>query len=128
MAIARLFDFLPPAALACVGVVGLVRMVALSRRGVRVVVVDPQRSTAEMVFDGVVIVVGLFWVYLAIAPAWPPNWSTPGSNAFSEISMSCRRRIWGISCWNRPAGKARSTGRPSLPARSESSARLDRWL
>jgi protein-S-isoprenylcysteine O-methyltransferase Ste14 len=76
----RILDLTPVVALAVIGIVAFARMAALGRRGVRVVVVDPQRPGGEMAFDSVVVAVFLFWVYLIVDFAdgdglhWAPVW------------------------------------------------------
>lgn len=64
---------LPVAALLCIGAIGLGRVATLYRRGVRVIVVDPQRTAAEQAFDLVVVLAAALWTYLVFDFAWPPG-------------------------------------------------------
>ena len=68
---ARMFDWLQLGALACLGCLGLGRALALYARGVRVLVVDRQRSPAEMARDLLLVICLLLWVYETVACAWP---------------------------------------------------------
>ncbi len=67
----RLFDWFALAALGSLGCLGVSRALILFGRGIRVVVMDPQRSRAQVVAD--VLFAGCFgvWVYEIIAYTAP---------------------------------------------------------
>lgn len=67
----RIFDWYLLAAVACMACLATWRLVALYRRGVRVVVVDRKRTAAEMFLDLLLLVSMLLWGWLIIAFAWP---------------------------------------------------------
>ncbi len=57
-------------ALACLGFLGTARMVMLRVRGVRVLVVDRQRTAGQILADLLMLVCLLAWSYEIIAYAW----------------------------------------------------------
>jgi protein-S-isoprenylcysteine O-methyltransferase Ste14 len=71
MAMARFFDWFQLAALAGLVGLGLGRALALYARGVRVVVIDWQRSPAQVLWDLFSVVLFLLWAYEIAAYAWP---------------------------------------------------------
>lgn len=71
MSVARCFDGLVLAALGCVTGLGVARALMLYARGVRVVVIDRQRSLAQALGDLAQVVGLLLWGYAVIAYAWP---------------------------------------------------------
>jgi protein-S-isoprenylcysteine O-methyltransferase Ste14 len=71
MTMACFFDWFQLAALACLWVLGKARGVALYARGVRVVVIDRQRTPAQMLADLLAVICLLLWWYELVAYAWP---------------------------------------------------------
>lgn len=71
MTIDRFFDWFQLAALACLLCLGVVRAVMLYARGVRVVVVDWQRTVTQMLCDSLLVTSLLLLVYHVIAYSWP---------------------------------------------------------
>ena len=74
--------WLPLVILAAMLVISRLRVLALRRRRLRVMVVDRERSLAQMIYDSLIVVVFLFWFYLLVAEAaplpldWLPDWLT----------------------------------------------------
>lgn len=74
----RFFDWFLLAALACLFGLGIGRGLLLYSRGVRVLVIDRNRSTVEMIFDLILVLCFFLWVYETIAYAYPlPNHFLP---------------------------------------------------
>lgn len=71
MTIARCFDSFLLAALACLMGLGLVRALAQYARGVRVVVIDWQRSPGQMLRDFLLVASLLLWAFEIVAHSWP---------------------------------------------------------
>lgn len=71
MTIDRFFDWSQLAVMAGMGCVGFGRALVLRVRGVHVVAVDSERTPAQMLADLILLMILLFWVYAAVAYAWP---------------------------------------------------------
>jgi protein-S-isoprenylcysteine O-methyltransferase Ste14 len=71
MTIDRFFDWFQLAAVACLLCLGLVRFVMLYARGVRVVVVDWQRTVTQMLCDLLLTTSLLLLLYHIVAYSWP---------------------------------------------------------
>lgn len=67
----RFFDGFQLAAVACLLCLGMVRSVMLYARGVRVVVVDWERTVTQMLCDLVLVTSLLLLVYHIVAYSWP---------------------------------------------------------
>ena len=67
----RFFDWFLLVALGCLACLGLGRAFMLAARGVRVVVIDLQRPTVEIVTGLLVGSCFCLWVYEIVAYAWP---------------------------------------------------------
>jgi demethylmenaquinone methyltransferase/2-methoxy-6-polyprenyl-1,4-benzoquinol methylase len=82
----RLLDLLSLLALACVGITGLARAVALAARGVWVLPIDRERSVPQGLVDLAFLLGLLAWVYEAIATAVAPDWRL-GSGPLWELEV-----------------------------------------
>jgi demethylmenaquinone methyltransferase/2-methoxy-6-polyprenyl-1,4-benzoquinol methylase len=82
----RLLDLLSLLALACVGITGLARALALAARGVWVLPIDRERSVPEGLVDLAFLLGLLTWVYEAIATAVAPDWHL-GSGPLWELEV-----------------------------------------
>jgi len=71
MTVDRFFELFPLGALGCLVCLGMLRMVTLYGRGVRVVVVDWERTVPQMFYDLVLITSILALVYHLVAYSWP---------------------------------------------------------
>lgn len=71
MTIDRFFDWFQLAAVACLLCLGIVRSVMLYARGVRVVVVDWQRTVTQMLCDSLLVTSLLLLFYHIVAYSWP---------------------------------------------------------
>ena len=71
MATTRFFDWFQIAALGCLATLGIGRAILLYSRGVRVVVIDWERSAWEKLADLLLVILFLSWAYETIAFAWP---------------------------------------------------------
>jgi protein-S-isoprenylcysteine O-methyltransferase Ste14 len=71
MTTTRFFDWFQIAALGCLASLGIGRAIALYAHGVRVVVIDWERSALEKLADLLVVILFLSWAYETIACAWP---------------------------------------------------------
>jgi protein-S-isoprenylcysteine O-methyltransferase Ste14 len=73
-------NYLPVAAIMAVGLMAVWRIVALSCRGVRAIVIDRQRTPGEQFFEAATLALLVFWVYLIVDYAdargsrWLPPW------------------------------------------------------
>jgi protein-S-isoprenylcysteine O-methyltransferase Ste14 len=82
MTLEQLLDWLPLVVLIATFSAARIRAWAMHRRGVRVVIVDWNRPLKEMLYDVLVIVAFLCWLYFLVAEAWPlslaflPGWLT----------------------------------------------------
>ena len=70
MTIDRFFDWFGFGALVCLAFLALPRALILHRRGIRVMVVDRQRTARQIVEDLLAMVCLLLWVYELVAGAW----------------------------------------------------------
>jgi protein-S-isoprenylcysteine O-methyltransferase Ste14 len=74
--------WLPLVTLAVMLLAAKVRAFIMQRRGLRVMVVDWDRPLNELIYDTLLIVVALCWIFLLVAEAWPlslawlPGWLT----------------------------------------------------
>jgi len=81
MATPRLFEWFQFGVLVCWGFLGLTRAFLFHARGIPVVAVDRQRTTSQLVTDGLAFVFLLVWAYEIVAHAWgfhfhaEPGWS-----------------------------------------------------
>ncbi len=82
----RPLDLLSLLALACVGITGLWRAVALSRRGVWVIPVDRERRLPEALADLAFVLGLLTFVFEAVATAVAPEWRL-ASGRFSGLAL-----------------------------------------
>lgn len=71
MTMDRFFDWFQLSALACLLCLGITRCVMLYARGIRVVVIDWQRTVPQMFYDLVLISSLLALLYHIIAYSWP---------------------------------------------------------
>jgi protein-S-isoprenylcysteine O-methyltransferase Ste14 len=71
MTTTRFFDWFQIAALGCLASFGIGRAIVLYTRGVRVVVIDWERSVPEKLADLLVMSLLLSWAYETVAWAWP---------------------------------------------------------
>ena len=71
------FDRFLLAALACIGALGIGRLLVLRARGMRVLVVDRSRSPLEIAFNSALLVCLLLWVWEVVAFAWPLPFLSP---------------------------------------------------
>ena len=67
----RFFDWFQIAALGCLVSLGIGRAIALYTHGIRVVVIDWERSAWEQLADLLLVVLFLSWAYETVACAWP---------------------------------------------------------
>jgi protein-S-isoprenylcysteine O-methyltransferase Ste14 len=67
----RCFDVWLLACLLCLGGLGLARGLILRARGVRVVVIERQRSVAQGLTDLAQVISLVYWAYAVVAYAWP---------------------------------------------------------
>jgi protein-S-isoprenylcysteine O-methyltransferase Ste14 len=72
--------WLPLVVLGAMLLISRLRVLAMRRRGLRVMVVDRERPARQMIYDSLIVAVFLFWFYLLVAEAlslpldWLPNW------------------------------------------------------
>jgi len=66
----RFFEWFQFGVLACLGLLGVTRMIWLRARGVRVLVADRQRTGFQMLADLLMLVCLLVWAYELVAYAW----------------------------------------------------------
>ncbi len=110
MTTARIFDWFALGAVACLGCLGLARALALYARGVRVLVVDRQRSPAEMARDLLLVICLLLWVYETVACAWPlPFHAVPwldvvlvdavAAKAAGAAVLAAAIAVYGLAVW-----------------------------
>ena len=71
MMLVRFFDWFLLAALFCLLCLGAMRMVALRARGIRVVVIERNRTVVQDMLDRVQVLSLLFLAYEIVAYAWP---------------------------------------------------------
>lgn len=89
----RLLDLLALLALACVGVTGLWRALALGARGVWVLPIDRERGLAEGLVDLGFLLGFLIWVFEAVATAVAADWRL-GSAAFRDLGVPWPEIRW----------------------------------
>lgn len=74
----RFFEYLQLGALACWAVLGLSRAILFRARGLRVIVIDRQRTLWQMLVDALAVTCLLTWAYEVVAHAWPfPAYAGP---------------------------------------------------
>jgi protein-S-isoprenylcysteine O-methyltransferase Ste14 len=71
MLLERILNWLPLVTLIAVLLTSRVRAWAMHRRGVRAIIIDMRRPIAEQLYDTLLFCVGVFWIYLLVAEAWP---------------------------------------------------------
>jgi protein-S-isoprenylcysteine O-methyltransferase Ste14 len=71
MTLDRFFDWFQLVALAGMGGLAVGRALVLYARGIHVVVVDWQRTPAQMFSDSILVMSGFFWLYEIVAYSWP---------------------------------------------------------
>jgi protein-S-isoprenylcysteine O-methyltransferase Ste14 len=82
MSLNDILRWLPLVTLAVMLLAAKVRAFVMQRRGLRVMVVDWDRPLNELIYDTLLIVVALCWIFLLVAEAWPlslawlPDWLT----------------------------------------------------
>jgi protein-S-isoprenylcysteine O-methyltransferase Ste14 len=82
MLLDRILDWLPLVVLIATLSAAKLRARVMQRRGQRVIIVDWNRPLKEMLYDVLVIVAFLCWLYFLVAEAWPlslaflPGWLT----------------------------------------------------
>jgi protein-S-isoprenylcysteine O-methyltransferase Ste14 len=73
------FAYCPVIAILAIGLMCAARAIALRRRGIRPVVIDPRRTPGEKRFESATFFLLVFWIYLAMAyadgrgPRWLPS-------------------------------------------------------
>jgi len=75
MSFERILRWLPIAALIAILITARVRAWMLNRRGQRVVVIDWHRPAREVIYDTLVLVAFLIWLYFLVAQVWPRLWT-----------------------------------------------------
>ena len=71
MTTSRFFDWFQIAALGCLASLGLGRAIVLYTRGIRIVVIDWERTALEKLADLLLVILLLSWAYETVAWAWP---------------------------------------------------------
>jgi len=71
------FDRFLLAALACIGALGIGRLLVLRARGLRVLVVDRGRSPLEIAFNSALLACLLLWVWEVVTFTWPLPFLAP---------------------------------------------------
>jgi protein-S-isoprenylcysteine O-methyltransferase Ste14 len=75
MTFERVLRWLPIVALIAILIVARLRAWMLNRRGQRVVVIGWHRPAREVIYDTLVLVAFLTWLYFLVAQVWPRLWS-----------------------------------------------------
>ncbi len=112
MTMDQFFDWFLLVTLGCLGCLGFGRAFMLAARGVRVVAIDPQRSTVEIVEDLIFASCFCLWVYEIVACAWPLTTNiiphslgtvivcAPGYKLAGAGLMTAGLLIYGLALWH----------------------------
>jgi len=105
----RFFDWFLLAALFCLLGLGAMRMVALRSRGIRVVVIERNRTIVQDLLDRVQVLSLLFMAYEIVAYAWPlpaqlvPPWldtilvATRGADVVGAVIVLTAIVVYGLA-------------------------------
>jgi protein-S-isoprenylcysteine O-methyltransferase Ste14 len=80
MQLERILAWLPLVTLLAIVCAGRLWALVMRGRGVRAIIVGWQRPIGQLLYDSLMIVVAMFWIYLLVAGAWPlsldwlPGW------------------------------------------------------
>ena len=97
MTIDRFFDWFGFGALVCMGLLAIPRSMQLRSRGIRVMVVDRQRTAIQILEDLVAMVCMLVWCYELIACAWSLDWRfIPEGAAVSMFDVTALKIVGGL--------------------------------
>lgn len=109
MTLDRFLDWFLLGVFACVGCLGVGRAIALYARGVSVVAIDWQRTVPQMLADLLLLVVLLWWLYEAVAFAWPlafhlvPPWlavvliGTMAAKVAGALMLAAAAALYGLA-------------------------------